>query len=440
MPTMELQAFLRQQMEENPLLEVDDLGEEESEATAPEVDGQQEGSAEIDLGEEWLSHWQNDASEERSDDEQERENRSLEQRLVKPESFHESLRLQLGCQPLSELERRLGEGLIHRLDEHGYLDGTLEDLAAELSATSEQLEAVLKIIQRFDPPGVGARDLRECLMIQLEQAGACGSLAYRILKDHFKLFVQHHLSALTKVTGASLQQIEEACECLKRLNPKPGRIFSGDLPPSVIPDLIIVKREKHYDVELNDQSMPHITVNRAYYRMLKHPETPADAKEFLAGKFRKAAWLIKAIDERNTTLLAIGRCLISLQRDFVEQGPKALKPLIQSQVASLIGRHPSTVSRAVTGKTIDTPCGIFRLEQLFASSVPQSAEAEVVSDAAIKSEIQRLIGEEDAKSPLSDEALAKRLADRRISVARRTIAKYRTSLKILPAHLRKHRL
>jgi len=182
-----------------------------------------------------------------------------------------------------------------------------------------------------------------------------------------------------------------------------------------------------------------VGINRSYHRMLKDPATPEDAKEFLLKKFRQASWIVKAIDERNTTLLAIGRCLISLQRDFVEQGPKALKPLTQSQVASLIGRHASTVSRAIAGKSLDTPYGVFRLEQLFASGVSQGTASEDVSDATIKSEIQRLINEEDAQHPWSDEILAQRLAQRNITVARRTIAKYRTTLKILPAHLRKRR-
>jgi len=439
MPTMELQTLLRQQAEENPLLEVDDAEEEEGEPSLGESDGR-EGPVGEGLDEEWLSQWQREAVGEESSEEEEGLTRLLEQRLATPESFHDSLLLQLGCQQLSEEERRLGEALIQRLDEYGYLEGPPEELAAELGASLNQVEAVLRLIQHLDPPGVGARDLRECLMLQVERNGSCGSLAYRILRDHFKLFVQHHLSALARTTGSSLAQVEEACASLKQLNPKPGRIFSGELPPSVVPDLVIVRRETHDDVELNDQEMPHVTVSRVYYRMLKNPNTPHDAREFLANKFRQAMWLIKAIEERNATVLAIGRCLISLQREFVAHGPRALKPLTQAQVAALVGRHASTVSRAIAGKTIDTPYGIFRLEQLFPTGVPQTLESTDVSDATIKAEIQRLIAEEDARHPFSDEALARRLGQCHISVARRTVAKYRASLKILPTHLRKRRL
>ena len=211
----------------------------------------------------------------------------------------------------------------------------------------------------------------------------------------------------------------------------------GDVSPSLVPDLIVHRRERHFDVELNDQQMPQVKVSRAYYRMLKDANTPADAKEFLVEKFRRAGWLIKAIDERNATLLAIARCLISLQNGFLEQGPRALKPLTQSQVAGLVGRHASTVSRAISGKSIDTPYGIFRLEQLFASGIPQTSRAAPVSDELIKSEIQRLIAQEDPRHPLSDAAMTHRLAQHSLTVARRTIAKSRAELKVLPAPLRR---
>ena len=442
MHAMELQAFLQQQAQENPLLEVDESNQDEESVSAPsesESDGpRQEEKTPISGDEEWLSHWQTGGSEE--DPEEGEPNRRLEQRLVQPQSLHESILVQLGCQSISDEQHRIGAAIIETLNEHGYCEGSLEELAAQLGVTLPQVEAVLRIVQRFDPPGVGARDLRECLMLQLEQQNACGGLAYRILRDHFPLFVQHRLSALASAVGASLPDIEQAYECLTRLNPKPARLFTNDLPPTVVPDLVIQRRDRHYDVELNDQNMPHVGINRAYRLMLKNPRTPEDAREFLLKKFRQASWIIKAIDERNATVLAIGRCLISLQREFVEHGSKALKPLTQAQVAGLIGRHPSTVSRAIAGKTIDTPYGIFRLEQLFASSVPQTTEGRDVSDATIKAEIEQLIEEEDSHHPLSDDALVKRLSQRNISVARRTIAKYRTSLKILPGHLRRRRL
>ncbi len=437
MPTLELRAFLERQLEENPLLELEEPENESNEQSeASEEPPKTDQSKDAPEEDPWSSVRSPDEQEEADEDGFERR---LEGRLVVTETLQDSLLMQLGCQRISAKERQLGEILIRQLNDQGYLEGSMEELAAELKATPAELEGVLQIIQRLEPAGVGARNLQECLKLQLEYRKATASLAYAIVRDHFSLFVANRPQALAKALGKSLEEIKKACEELKQLDPKPGRIFSGQLPPSVIPDLIIRHKEKYYDVELNDQELPQISVNRAYYRMLKDPRTPEDAKEFLTGKFRRASWLIKAIDERNATLLSIARCLISLQRDFLSQGPQSLSPLTQAQVADLIGRHPSTVSRAIAGKTIDTPYGIFRLEQFFASAVPQATDGETISDARIKSEIQNLIGREDTYRPLSDSAIAKKLSQSNISVARRTIAKYRAELKILPAHLRRNR-
>lgn len=438
MPILELRIFLERQMEENPCLE---LGESANEEPAADENGKPEEPT-PNFSDDWSSQRGRVDEGQDPDAGSDENERRFEQQFTIPVSFYESLRLQLGCQHLSDRDRRVGEMIIHHLDENGYLEVPLQELGVEAGMRVEQLEAVLRIIQHLDPTGIGARDLQECLLIQLEHvegASPCLALSHRILRDHFQLFVQHRLPALARATNTSAQQVDQAVKLIKQLHPKPGRAFGGTLPPSIQPDLILHHRERHYDVELNEQEVPRVTLSRAYRRMLQDASTPSDAKEFLAKKFRAATWLIKAVDERNTTILAVARCLISLQREFLEQGPRALKPLTQAQVAGLIGRHPSTVSRAVTGKTIDTPYGVFQLERFFASGVSQGDNnaANDISDARIKSELHQLIAAEDPQHPLSDAALAQALAARQITVARRTIAKYRTSLKILPAHLRR---
>lgn len=435
MPALELQAFLRQQAEENPLLELEEPPTPEAEAPR---DGELSSGAASDApagsGEEdWTPRYQDGVEIEPDED------RGREPGLAKTQSLHDWLLMQLGCMRLDADQLRLAHALVQRLNEDGYLEGALEEMAAELRVEPAAMDGALRIIQGCDPPGVGARDVRECLQLQLAQQLSPDPLAARILQEHFELLTQQRFTAIARALHVSLPEVERACAALKRLTPRPGTAFAGDLPPSVVPDLIITQRDSYYDVELNDDSVPHIGINRAYHRMLRDPRTPEEARAYLLKKFRQASWVVKSIDERNATLLAIGRCLISLQREFIEHGPKALKPLTQSQVAALIGRHPSTVSRAIAGKTLDTPYGVFRLEQMFASGVPQHGSGEELSDAAIKSEIERLVREEDAARPLSDEMLARHLGERSISVARRTVAKYRTSLKILPAHLRKRR-
>lgn len=456
-PTMELQTFLQQQVEENPLLEFD--GEPDQEVSeAPEAAVQEGESNGPSLDEDWSDPWRAGGESEAPDQEERHSFMGQDIWQAQPAlSLQDTLAIQWGCLASCEGQRRLGEALLQRLDENGYLTEPLEDIAQELQVESQELEAVLKLIQRLDPPGIGARTLRECLLLQLERRlpdptlnGATPPqaspdepqvrLAHRILQDHFELFVRHRPAALARATGASEEELQRACALLRRLNPKPGRALSGGVSPSLVPDLVIRKRERHYDVELNDESLPLLRINHRYHRMLQDADTPGDVKTFLQERFRRAGWILKAIEERNATLLAIARCLISLQPEFLERGPQALGPLTQAQVAGLIGRHPSTVSRAIAQKTIDTPFGIMRLEQFFASAVPQPTNDTRVSDERIKSEIRQLIAQERADHPLSDAALASRLKERQIAVARRTIAKYRTSLRILPAHLRRRRL
>ena len=430
MPLMELRAFLQVQVEDNPYLELD---EPDQDGLAAGSDGEGATAEGPDLQEEWLSHWTTAENEGPADLPEDG------RAAAGPTSLYETLTLQLGCQPLSEDDQRLALFLIHHLDEAGYLEGSLPELAREASATVEALEQALRLLQRFEPPGVAARNLQECLMLQLEARQAADTLAYRIARDHFPLFLEGRLPLLAHVTGTTPGQTRQACEQLRRLNPKPGTACSIEVSPTIVPDLIVHHREQHYDVELNDRAVPELTLSRVYGRMLRDPSTPSDAREFLATKARQAAWVIKAVEERNATLLAIGRCLISLQRDVLQGGPAATRPLTQAQVAALIGRHPSTVSRAIAGKTIDTPFGIVALEQLFASTVPQR-DGNGVSDERIKAEIRQLVEHEDPRGALSDAALAGRLAQRNIAVARRTIAKYRSLLKIPPAHLRRRRM
>ncbi|MBI2174536.1 MAG: RNA polymerase factor sigma-54 [Candidatus Omnitrophica bacterium] len=433
MPLLELGSFLEQQLEENPLLELDSYSQN---ATEP-----------IESPDDWLRAGRT-LREEAEPDDGEDSGQSFERYMANPQTLQESLQMQLGCQKLSPEQERLVELLLDRINEQGYLADPLETIASETGEDLKILEGVLQHLQKCDPPGVGARNLRECLMLQLEHQVQEESLAYRILRDHFELFIQGRLSILAKTLGIGLPSLKLALEQLKKLEPKPGRAFSGSLPTCIIPDLILHRREGVYDVELNDRGLPGVSINQSYYRMLRDPQTASDVREFLATKFRMAGWLIKAIDERQATILAIARCVISLQNEFLKNGLRALKPLTQAQVASLIGRHPSTVSRAISGKTIDTLHGIFRLEEFFASRVPQPTQGNTtqenretsISDERIKAEIQRLTSEEDPMHPLSDNMLAQRLENQNISVARRTIAKYRSCLGILPAHLRRRRL
>lgn len=435
MTNLELQTFLRQQVQENPILDV----EENTKDPQTESSDSQQVDSNSDW-DDWPAFGQADGGNGGGSAAGDQHRNRIEN-SSRPASLYDHLGVQLRCLPLSQDEIHGAELLIENLNPDGYLDTSLEEIAQHTHYSLAQLEALLETLQSLDPPGIGARNLKECLELQLEQRGRRESLAFQVLESCFEEFTHHRLDRIARGLHCSKHQAEKAVNEIISLNPKPGQSFSEDISQSLVPDLVMHKREEYYDVELADPFIPQVMINRMYYRMMRHTDTPPEVKQFLHDKFRKASWVIRAIDERNATLLAIARCLLSLQTNFIENGPSQMKPLTQAQVAKLIGRHPSTVSRAIAGKTIDTPFGILPLERFFATGIKQSAggDSKSVSDEQIKAEIERLISEEDPAHPLSDEALVDCLRKQQLSVARRTVAKYRSALKILPTHLRRKR-
>lgn len=414
MPRQELAAFLEHQLEENPMLEFSEESSEESQEARAAEDNQPP-----------------------EDDAEDEAPPSIESHPTNPPTLQESLRLQLGCLALPEADQRVGELLIEHLDEHGYLATPIEELAQAAQAPPHEVERLLCVIHTCDPPGVGARDLQECLLIQLHHRGLDEGLAAVIVRDHFTRLCARHLTRLAAQCQRPLAEVEAAYRVIQQLEPKPGRALAAEPAAPLIPDLVMRAIDDSYEVELHDEDVPRLSLSATYRRMLQDPNASAEVTSFLHDRFRQAVWLIRAIEQRRATLLAIGRCLLSVQREFFERGPGALKPLTQAQVAQLIGRHPSTVGRAIAGKSMETPCGVIPLSRFFASRIPQGSEHESLSDATIKAEIEALIAQEDSAAPFSDEAIARQLRNRQLSVARRTVAKYRNALNILPAHFRR---
>ena len=438
-PHMELKAFIEEQLQENPLLEVEDGSDDAHAAdlpdTQPEQPSEEEPFKELDdnMVEALLSNEPERHRQEANDTEE-----ALDTRAASPPTLHEHLRRQLWRLSLSANEYRFGELLIDQIDEHGYFVGALDEAAQAAACTTVEAERLLGFIQTFDPSGVGARDLRECLLIQLCQQQQAESLAAQIVRDHLPLFLQQNLKRLATICHRPPNDIEAACHIIRQLNPKPNRSFAPEPEQPSPPDLVVRRLDGQYEIELLDDDLPHLSVNRTYRRMLSDPDTTGDVRTFLKDRLRQALWFIRAIEQRNTTLLAIARCIISFQREFLEHGPRALKPLTQAQVAQAVGRHPSTVGRAIAGKAMDTPFGVIPLERFFASRIPQDSHGQTsLSDATIKGEIETLIAQEDSRHPLSDEAIATHLRTRNIHVARRTVAKYRGELRLLPTHLRR---
>lgn len=353
-------------------------------------------------------------------------------------SLHEHLLFQLHCLLDDTPDRKPAEVLIEWLDSDGYLRTPLEEIAQTEGLSVAVLEAGLTVLHRLDPLGVGARSLPECLLIQLAHRHKSGSLAARIIRDHFEVFAKRHLSELVGKLHASPTEVRAACEIIARLDPKPARNFSADPILPLIPDLVVRKLEGEYEVELNDEAVPSVRLNPRYRNLLRDPSAPADARRFLRERLRQALWLLKALEQRSARLLGIGRCLVELERDYLEHGLSHLKPLTQDEVANAIGCHPSTISRGIAHKTIQTPHGIVPLERFFGGGLTDSQHpSNRISAHTIRAELKQLIAGEDSTHPLSDEILGETLRARGYPVARRTVAKYREQLHILPGHLRR---
>ena len=432
LPLLELKAFVEHQLEENPVLqEAPALSSEPSlPSVGPDEAFGRAGVAAIEQLE------QNEEPKTFEDREEAQEQRSLLERLpLQPLTLREHLLRQLHCLALSPAEAALGEQIIDNLDEHGYLDVPLEELAQAAGAPLADAERVLRLIQELDPPGVGARDLRECLLIQLQVRGKNG-LALRIVQDHFELVKKRKLQAIARRCLTAVEDIREAFREIQTLDPKPGRGFGTTSVSVLVPDAMIERVDGTYEVSLRREEMPRLRISRYYRNLLKDPTAPDEVRHYLTEKINGALWLMKAIGQRNLTLKEIVRCIVCLEEEFLDKGPACLKPLTLEQVAQLVGRHKSTVCRAVANKYLQTPWGIVPLECFFGVGLRQDSGTPV-AEQHIKAEIRALIEAEEPHKPLTDQELVDELKTRGVTVARRTVAKYREELKILPSHLRK---
>ncbi len=307
----------------------------------------------------------------------------------------------------------------------------------DITEADKPVREALHVLQSFDPPGVGARNLQECLLIQIRRTDRISPLARRIVEEQFPLLERLKVAALAKQLDSTPEQIQTAVREIGTLEPHPGRLLAPSAAAAVIPDLIVEEIEDELVLMLNDRTVPSLRISRAYANLLrKGSRASTDEKKYVRGKLNAATWLIRAIEQRKSTMLKVMHAILESQPEFFRSGPAHLRPLILQQVADKIGMHISTVSRVTNGKYVQTPHGIFELKFFFSAGVTQSDGTEVSSVAA-RDEIKRLIAEEDPKSPLSDQKIVEILKSRGIDVARRTVAKYRDQLEILPARLRK---
>lgn len=337
---------------------------------------------------------------------------------------------------LDEFDTKLTTFIVGNLNGHGFLEADLADVATYGNCSEDEAEAALWLVQSLDPPGIGARDIQESLLLQLDRKGLEETLAYRVVREHMNLLQTKNYAQLARETGSSVRLVKEAVRVISELIPYPGNEYSNEQINYVSPDVYVYKIDDEFVIQLNDDGLPNLQVSSEYSTLLKQKNSmSSESKSYLRENKRNAEWFIKSIQQRQRTIYKVMESLLKFQRDFFEQGSGYLKPLILRDVAEDIKMHESTVSRVTSNKYAHTPQGIYELKYFFSTAVA-TTDGDVVAAEAIKTKIRRFIADEDPTKPLSDNTLSEMLAEKKIKVARRTVAKYRDQMKILPV---KHR-
>lgn len=445
--TLELQQELQQALESNPLLEQIDTHEEidtretqdsETLDTADALE-QKEMPEELPLDASWDTIYTAGTPSGTSGDYIDDELPVYQGETT--QTLQDYLMWQVELTPFSDTDRAIATSIVDAVDETGYLTVPLEDILESIGDEEidiDEVEAVLKRIQRFDPVGVAAKDLRDCLLIQLSQFDKTTPWleeARLIISDHLDLLANHDFRTLMRVTRLKEDVLKEAVNLIQSLDPCPGQSIQTGEPEYVIPDVLVRKHNGHWTVELNSDSIPRLQINQHYASMCNNARNDGDS-QFIRSNLQDAKWLIKSLESRNDTLLRVSRCIVEQQQAFFEQGEEYMKPMVLADIAQAVEMHESTISRVTTQKYLHSPRGIFELKYFFSSHVNTEGGGEA-SSTAIRALVKKLIAAENPAKPLSDSKLTSLLSEQGIMVARRTVAKYRESLSIPPSNQRK---
>ncbi|EOT9970136.1 RNA polymerase factor sigma-54 [Escherichia coli] len=445
--TLELQQELQQALESNPLLEQIDTHEEidtretqdsETLDTADALE-QKEMPEELPLDASWDTIYTAGTPSGTSGDYIDDELPVYQGETT--QTLQDYLMWQVELTPFSDTDRAIATSIVDAVDETGYLTVPLEDILESIGDEEidiDEVEAVLKRIQRFDPVGVAAKDLRDCLLIQLSQFDKTTPWleeARLIISDHLDLLANHDFRTLMRVTRLKEDVLKEAVNLIQSLDPRPGQSIQTGEPEYVIPDVLVRKHNGHWTVELNSDSIPRLQINQHYASMCNNARNDGDS-QFIRSNLQDAKWLIKSLESRNDTLLRVSRCIVEQQQAFFEHGEEYMKPMVLADIAQAVEMHESTISRVTTQKYLHSPRGIFELKYFFSSHVNTEGGGEA-SSTAIRALVKKLIAAENPAKPLSDSKLTSLLSEQGIMVARRTVAKYRESLSIPPSNQRK---
>lgn len=466
-PMLELNALVEQELQQNPVLEEAPPSEANSERSGSEGeegefasnesfgstdeagfetprekpdarsdDFQSEFDQLAQADQDWRESYAQGNAPLRGREEDEERRQFMLDSLVARTSLQEALLEQVRLSELSPADQAVAEIIVGNIDDNGYLKASVDELAFSTNTPRDRVEALLEVVQTFDPPGVAARDLGECLRLQLERAGRMNTLEYRIVRDHMEALGRRRFPEIARALDLSVEVVQAAADRISRLEPRPGREFAHDENRYVLPEVFVHKMNGEYVVTTNNEAMPHLRISNTYKDLMAQSATSAEVRNYIREKIRAGKFLIKSLHQRQQTLLNIGREIVQRQREFMDNGVAHLKPMTMAQIANAVGVHETTVSRAVAGKYIQTPQGVFDLRYFFTAGIP-TASGTGLSNQSVKEMISDLVSKEDRSHPLSDEDLVKHLSEHGVLIARRTVAKYRTELGILPSHLRR---
>ncbi len=466
MPLLDLQQHLKQELLTNPFLELVEPEDEDEDSpdsedtpepqdlaepeTTAEAEPEKTGDDDVDWEAVLLDGFETGGAREETE-----QRDYVEPVTVATTDLADYLGEQLALLDLTPRQQFLAEEFVGNISDDGYLACPLDEIRAAVNerlmreAESRDIQgdiplfgedevlAMLRVLQDLDPPGVGARDLRECLLLQLRAAGQQTSLAHRLVEEAFEELIGHRWSELAKRYGISAQDVQGAADEIAKLDPKPGLRYSAGSDNYIIPDLVVEKIDGHYHIFLNDGNLPRLKLSRTYQELARDKKRfDAESKDFIASKLNSANWMIQAIEQRRQTMLKVMHYIVDRQRDFFEKGVQALRPLTLREVAEAVGMHESTVSRVTNEKFVQTPRGVLPLKFFFSSGLA-TADGDDVSARGIKDQIEKLVAGEDPRNPLTDQAIVEILQETGVQIARRTVAKYRDQLGVLPARMRK---
>lgn len=445
--TQELESYVQEELLTNPLLEneapLEPIKEEQIESleqTEPveqKAETEKEDTIEIEWQDKVSEQGYDDISYKQYEHKAESAEYSYEQYTSAEITLPEHLLFQLQFAPIKRGCKEIGKYIIESLDDNGYMTLTTEEISSVFKTTKENIESVLEVIQTFEPSGVGARNLKECLLIQLRNKGVLNNKVEIIINNCLEDIASNRINVISKELGITNKEVQDIGDLIRSLEPKPGREFATQASTRyIVPDVLVEKIDDAYIVTVNETSAPRLTISPYYQRLMHESGEDPNLTSFLSGRFNSAVWLIKSIEQRKQTIYNVVKAVVKYQKDFFDYGSKHLKTLTLKQIAEDVGIHESTVSRSINGKYMQTPRGVFEIKYFFKSGVADE-KGVGISSSSIKTFIKEIIADEDQNSPFSDQDMVALLSEKGIELSRRTVAKYRDELKIPSSSKRK---